>query len=763
MTAPRDRHGDAVVRISVLGRLAVEVCGREVDVPVSWRAQSLLGWLALHPGTHRRADLASRFWPDILDSSARASLRTSLWALRRSIAPAGADALVTNRDRIGIAAGPGVWVDATAFGELVAEGAFTEALELCRGEVLQGLDDEWVYDAREAHLHRLVDVLGSLAAQAEESGDLDAAVSWTRRQVDLDVLAEVPQRELMRRLAAAGDRGRAGSAYQRLCERLRTELGVTPSAATREVARSLRLDDPALEPQLATGHPPAGAVVAVPDPSGGWEPPSLFPPPVLLSAEHPGPFVGRASELEVVEQAWREACRSCHPVFLLLSGEAGIGKTRLAAEFARTAAAEGAMVLYGRADQEALVPHQPFVEALRHYVTVASPGELSRRLSWQGPHLARVAPELARRAPEVAAAAEESPESQRYLVFQAVASLLVELAATAPVLLVLDDLHWADKTTSALLGHVLSPDRRCRLLVIGTYREHDVVPGVPLAGSLAQLGPARSPTRLRLSGLAPEAVSELARRSGAEGLAEDVHARTEGNPFFVMEMLRHAEQSSGRTGLPETVREAIGHRLARLGEGAIPLLTVAAVIGREFDLRVLEQVSELSSGRLVDLVEESTRAGVLVELPEQFERFSFAHALIREKLVDDLTGSRRRRLHARVVAALEESHGDDLDEVMADLAHHSCAAGRAGDLDKAVSYAVRAAEQARVGGALAEAVELYTRALRLLPDDDSRRRGIAVRRAVAYQSLTHLLLDVQKGAAARDDPAQVVPAAPLTW
>ena len=191
---------------SSASELEVEVDGQRVEVPTG-RTRSLFAWLALRRGSHRRSEVAARSWPDILDTSARASLRTAVWALRKALGPAADDALIATRDRVGIAAGPSVWSDLEAFGALVAQGRLGEAVEMCHGEVLADLDDEWVLEARSQHNDRLMDVLGQLAATAEASGEPAAALQWTRRQAALDPFAEDAHRDLIRRLIAAGEPG----------------------------------------------------------------------------------------------------------------------------------------------------------------------------------------------------------------------------------------------------------------------------------------------------------------------------------------------------------------------------------------------------------------------------------------------------------------------------------------------------------------------------------------------------------------------------
>jgi DNA-binding SARP family transcriptional activator len=228
-----------MVRFWVLGRFAIEGDGAVLEPPRGSVSRSLLAWLLLHPGSHLRSRVAARFWPGVLDSSARASLRVVLSELRAALGPA-ADCLLATRTHVGIAA-ERVWVDALAFEELERDGDLEAAVDLCRGELLPDLDDEWVLDARDGYAVALVDVLGRLASAREAAGDLEAAISLSRRMVAVDPVREASVRDLMSRLVAAGEGGSAVAAYQRLAERLQSQLRLAPSPETRAFAHDLRM------------------------------------------------------------------------------------------------------------------------------------------------------------------------------------------------------------------------------------------------------------------------------------------------------------------------------------------------------------------------------------------------------------------------------------------------------------------------------------------------------------------------------------------
>lgn len=217
-----------MLRIQLLGQMAVECDGLVVPAPSARRAWSLLAYLSLARTPLPRAELAAEFWPDVLDSSARASLRSAVWSLRRTLGVGAERYLTIDRNQVGLAEDADIWVDVAVFEEHVAAGRAREAVELCHGELLAGFEDEWALLARGAHRDRLMEVLEGLAAQCEQAGEVDAALEWSRRAAAVDPLSEEAHRALIGRLAASGDRARALVVYRALVERLRRELSVTP-------------------------------------------------------------------------------------------------------------------------------------------------------------------------------------------------------------------------------------------------------------------------------------------------------------------------------------------------------------------------------------------------------------------------------------------------------------------------------------------------------------------------------------------------------
>jgi len=505
----------------------------------------------------------------------------------------------------------------------VAAGELEAAVEGRLGELLAGMDADWVLRARDEHRAELGGVLAELAQQSEAAGDLDAAVRWTRRRLEVEPLAEEAHRELIRRLARAGDRPAALTAATALADRLRREFGVPPSPETRALVEEVRR---------------GGAGAAAPAPVGA---PSL--PPALMRTTTPE---GRRGTLCRLEGAWNEALAGEARV-ALVAGEPGMGKTTLAGELARRVHAAGAAVLYGRCVEQVLVPYQPWVEALEGLLGDLPPAEAEHWLTVHDAALARLLP---------ARGGEGAPEHgarARYLAFESVRGLLEHVAAARPVLLVLDDMHWIDADSAALVRHLTGSLVRARLLVLVLAREAELSIGG--AGTLAELRRAGPVLREALSGLEEEAVAVVLARHGADASAASRYReRTGGNPFFLEEVLRDERERDGAAeGPPAGVRDVVERRLARLTDTARDVLALAATVGLRFDLRGLAAAGDWRSGELLDALDEAVAAGLVVR--GAGDRFAFGHALVAEAIVAALPASRRARLHLQLADAFEPS------------------------------------------------------------------------------------------------------------
>jgi class 3 adenylate cyclase/tetratricopeptide (TPR) repeat protein len=471
-----------------------------------------------------------------------------------------------------------------------------------------------------------------------------------------------------------------------------------------------------------------------------WPPLDEVPPgvetvplPSLLVAGETTGYVGRALVLQRLAGAWASAEAGGVRV-VLLAGEPGIGKTRTAAEAARVAYREGALVLYGRCDEDLAVPYQPFVEALDWYSAHAGTPLLGRLPG----ELRRLLPELATRITRLPPSVATDPRSEEHRLFEAVTSWLVEVSRVSGLVLVVDDLHWAEKATLLLLLHLLraataTEGDPARLLIIGNYRDTDIDRTHPLSGLVSDLRRLPGVERVPLDGLTAEEITAFIETAAgheldepAQLLAVALHAETEGNPFFIGEVLRHLVETGQvrRVGdrwvvavdpehlaVPEGVRDVVGRRLSRLSENANAVLSVAAVLGRDVELEVLLPLVDAGENAVLDALDEAVRARLLEEMGP--DRYRFGHALVRSTLYDELSATRRRRLHRRVADVLEKIRPDD---VVA-LSYHAIEGGpEGGDVSRAVRYTIAAGDQALAGRAAAEAEARYRQALELLED-----------------------------------------------
>lgn len=628
--------------------LQLRVDGAPVGLPTSRRARAVLAFLALNPGPQPRARVAARFWPDVLDESARASLRVALTELRQALGPA-AGYVAATRDTIALE-GPGLRVDVRDFKEALADGDAARALEACNAPILDDFEEEWAIEARDEHARQLAGALERAAATASDPAE---AVRLTRAEVALDPLTEAPNRRLIERLASSGDRGAALSAGRQFAERLRTQLGIAPSRETRELIEELRRQQ--TEP---------------------------VPPPLALVRSHETVFVGRRPELARLRACWGGVQMHRDRRIALIAGEPGVGKTRLAQQFAATALEEGATVLLGRCSEEPLAPFEPYAEALSQ---------------------AGVAGAL-----EPGGGTDDA--GARHRLLDAVDSALSDLAARGPLLLVIDDFHWADRGSLLLTSFLLRSSRPRPMLVLGTYRDTELGRRTPLTAALSELKQGGALDRIDLRGLPLDDVAELARSMlGSDELAPRVHARTDGNAFFVEEVLRELAESGARA-VPESVRHAVGVRLSRMGEDATELIAAAAILGLEHDARALQDTAGLQPEAAEAALDEILRARLLRPTPIP-QRFEFAHALVREAVLDECNVLRRARLHRRAADALAEL-GEEYH--LEEIAMHLFEAASIADARHAAEMLVRAGHRALDRLAYEDAAEFFNRAAQAL-------------------------------------------------
>jgi DNA-binding SARP family transcriptional activator len=617
----------ARTRVSLCGPLRLEVDARELAAPLpEGKAKVLLARLLVEREQGaERDDLVDALWPQARPRDPSAALRPLLSRLRRAIDPVTLD----GRERVRIVLPQPAWVDlAAAAGAiadaraalregddaLVAERA-AAALGALGDGLLPELDGAWLASPRLQHEDLVLEALELRAGAALRRGGPDLAEA---ERAGREIVARSPYREsghhvLMEALAAAGNAAEALRVYDDLRVRLRDGLGAAPAPALQ-----------ALHGRLLAGAP---ARSSRPD-----------------RPERPAPrsaLVGRRAELEALREAWRSA-RAGERRLVVVAGEPGIGKTRLLTELAREVGGTGT-VLHASAQPDGFIAYDVWTQVLRGLG-----------------------------AGDLAPAPDGDPETRRHLLFEAVDELLAAASARDPLLLVLDDLHWADQGTLHLLRHVARSPREPALLVVGTYRSSEVPAGHPLADLLADLRRERLVDRIALGGLDEPEVAELvaseAGRAAARSVAAAVHARTDGNPFFVQEVVRHLVETGGLAerggvvggslradgiGVPEGVAEVLASRLARLSGPCRDVLAGAAVLGRTFGFRTLAALHDGRDDAVLDAVEEALAAHLVIEVPDVDEpAFAFRHALVREAIHDALSTPRRQRLHAAAARAL---------------------------------------------------------------------------------------------------------------
>ena len=479
------------------------------------------------------------------------------------------------------------------------------------------------------------------------------------------------------------------------------------------------------------------------------------------------PFVGREHELAALRAAVDDAVARRGSLRMVV-GEPGIGKTRLAGQVGVYARMRGVQPLTGRCyEGDGGIPYMPWVEALRAYVHERPAEGLRAELGSCASDVAKLVPEVRELVPDAPPAVAVEPDQERFRLFDSVSSFLLRASDSGPLLIVLEDLHWADKPSLLLLQHLARRVHSSCVLLVGTYRDVDLDRRHPLSEMLSSLRTERLYERVLLRGFGkPEVVAMLEgtaqHRMDSRGveLAEVLQRETEGNPFFIEETVRHLIETraiyprDGRwvsdvesmedLGIPEGIREVIGRRLSRLSESCNRALGEAAVLGREFEFGALSTMSELDEEGVLKALEEALQAQLVVEVPDRSPpTYAFTHALVRETLYGELSLPRKQRLHARAGEALERAHTADLDRYVSELSLHHRLAGAAGSPEKALEYSLRAGAAAQGVFAWEEALSHYEAALELMEE----RAAPADQRARLLVGLGDLLYVLGTGGA----------------
>jgi DNA-binding SARP family transcriptional activator len=753
--APQAEHLEpamAQLSLTLLGGFEARLDGRPMALTMrkSW---ALLAYLALPAGrVHPRDALGTLLWGDVREPQARASLRQALFRLRQALGD-GADLLRQDGDSVSLA-GDGVETDVAQLERDLVHGgedALSRAATLYRGDLLLGLVvnaplfEEWLLPERERVRELALEGLARLVARQRDGGRLEAALQTALRLLALDPVQEAAHRTVMRLNLQLGRRGAGLRQYRACLEVLRHELEAEPEPQTRALYEALLRSEAPRRP----GHESEPVAAS----------PADAEPPLEAG------LVGRVTEMaklrQHLDQAWVGRGR---PVVLI--GEEGIGKTRLARAIAVEARTRGGRICWGNAHETGrIVPFAPWLEALRTGGVLDDPGILAGLDPRWRRELARLGLDPNHPADDLIAATSVTR------LFEAVTQLVRHVASRQPLLVVLEDLHWADGATVALSDFVGRRLDDAPVLLVVTVRDEALPDAAMLDRALRDLDREHVAETVHLGPLSRVDTLELVRARSRRGsdeeairaLSEDIWRASEGSPFVIVESIRVLQDSAAPRGGPPVlaarVREAIAERLKRLGDRARRLADVAAVMARAVDFRVLARASDLGELDAAEGIEELVRRRVL---EERGEGFAFSHDRIRTVALASLSPPRRRALHRMVAASLEAlNSGDALEPFEADLAEHC---REAEEWDRAVRYLGRVARRATRVYAFEEALAAVRSAQllvgRLAPAEHDRPAvELVVLGAEACQYLGrfqegHDLLEVAGDAARRlEDPA----------
>ncbi|MDF2739153.1 MAG: transcriptional regulator, putative ATPase, winged helix family [Actinomycetia bacterium] len=744
------------MQFRILGPLEVLDGQRPVELGRP-KQRAVLAVLLLHANQVVTLDrLIEELWGEQPPAQATASLQAYISNLRRALEP---ERPARTPSRVLVTQPPGYRLvvdlenlDAARFMALAEQGhrlleaerpgpavqALREALGLWRGPALADMADEPFTQAERQRLEelRLAALEDRLAAELALGGHAAAVAELG------ELVGRFPFRErlhglLMLALYRSGRQAEALQAFQAARRTLGEELGIDPSPWLRLLEADILRQAPALD-----WIPPTGQA-GQPPPVEAAEQPVATP---VMAPPYPageGELVGRDGQLALLDRTLAGATAG-QGRLVLVAGEPGIGKTRLAEEAARHAAAQDLRVVWGRCYQgEGAPAFWPWVQVARQLLAEVAPGELDAMLGPSAGELSQLLPELK----ELVSGMEPPPvvelAAARFRLYQSVTGLLRHVAAARPLLVVIDDLHWADTGSLELLAFLAAELRGARLVVLGTYRDVDLAAGQPLTETLGALARERV-ERIRLRGLGKAEVARLiVTTTGSrppEELVRAVHDRTDGNPFFVTELLRLLQSegtlqaddvmAAARRAIPVGVREVLQRRLARLPEQTNAVLLVAATAGRGFDLDLVQAVTQLDDERTLDAVEAAVIAGLVVEDEEAVGRYWFTHGLVQETLYEQLSRARRVRLHTRLAETLLGLHRPEDPEHVPELARHAWAAVPVMGAEAALPLVLAAADNAMARLAYEQAEQQLRRALELLasvpPSAERTRRELGV-------------------------------------
>ncbi len=687
------------LHVRLLGEFSLVYGGMPVTRLDSSRPQALLGYLVLHrEAPQSRRHLAFLFWPDTGEGQALTNLRNLLHKLRQAL-PEPECFLQSDAQTVQWRPAAPCTLDVADLASLAQSATradLEQAVNLYRGDLLPSCYDDWIVPERTRLQHIAIGAFERLISLLEEEHDaesLRAAIGYAEHLRQLDPLNEATYRTLMRLHSANHDRASALRVYHTCATTLQRELAAEPSSETRELYQRL----------LSTAAAPAS--------------------PIGMAQDQP-PLVGRRREWRVLQDAWQTASGG-KPQCVMLTGEAGIGKTRLAEELLTHASHQGCAIAAARCyAAEGALAYAPVIAWLR------APAVRQRLVTletvWLS-ELARLLPELLTECPDLPWPAPVTESAQRQRLFDALARAMLNLQT--PLMLLMDDVQWCDHDTLEWLHYLLRFEPSARLMLIGTVRAEEITGDHPLAALESALRREGQLTELALSPLDASETASLAARMVEHALTSEQATRlyheTEGNPLFVVEAVRFGlpsgetkadnrptPQAPSNANLPPKVHAVLQSRLAQLSPNARELAGLAAAIGREFTFPVLARASDQDDDALVRSLDELWQRRIVRDAAGQgAEAYDFSHDKLREVAYNSQSAARRRWLHHRIARALEIIHTSALDSVSGQIAAHYELAGH---VEQAVPYLRRAAEAAQRVYANADAIRDYRRALALL-------------------------------------------------
>ncbi len=655
--------------------------GRRLRAFNSLRLQRFLALIALRRNPQHRSRLAFELWPDSDERQARTNLRKLLHDFRHSLPDTDEFVEIDNETVRWIQTGPSE-VDVLRFHDAMAAGDLELATRLYSGDLLPACYDDWVLDERAKLRDEVYGALVQLTEEAAEHDNHKTIIRHTQSIIDLEPTDEAAVRYQMEAHIALGDRAAALRSYHRYAEVLDRDLGVAPGDAIEAIYQDLQAGAPNRDDVQGENLAPVAE----------------------------SPFVGRDLEWKQLYEIWNTA-RECGAHLALVTGEPGIGKSRLALELGRRVRAEGHVVASARAYEAAgRLPWGPVVDLLRSNALRSHIDTLDT--VWRA-ELARLLPELLD-SPQSSAPSQSGDLTQRHRLFDAVRRAIV--VGDRPRLLIIDDLQWCDAETIELIGFVVRSGQNSPILIVGTVRSEEVSKQHPLVGLIDALNHDQAVTTVPLDRLDESTTAMLAARLRAEDtidpeLAARLWSETEGNPLFVIEAIRAGISSDeGKAVLTPTMRAVLGARLGQLTEGTRRLTEVAAVIGRPFSISLMVLATGIDEHELVDHIDELWRRRII---RDQGLTYDFSHDKLRAVALEMVSPARRRQLHRAVAKAITAELQNDIGAASPQLAAHY---DQAGMVEPAIDAYRAAGARAVAVSALDEAVAMFRRALSLLAE-----------------------------------------------